>query len=265
MISWAESDRLLFLLALAAYALAACLAAGQLCRQGQRPYKMLRLAINSGFICNGTAIVTRTVESGHLPFANMYEFGLVFVFATVILSGIFARRYKANNLNAFIMPIVVILASTILISYHASRPLVPALKSYWLFIHVATAVAAYGALATACAVAIMYLWKYRLEKNEPNGETGCLSLSLEQMEMMAQARFICYALLNFADHYRGHMGRICMGKILAVGSQRNLVTDNLGYLCHLFAWPACSGVAGCKGHVVVSYRFYSRTHYFCRD
>lgn len=193
MVSWEGLDRSLFMLAVAAYSVAACLAAGQLYRQNRLLDTALGGTIILGLIGNGLAIVTRTLASGHLPFANMYEFGLVFVFVTVIIASIFERRYETYNLHVFVMPIVVILASTVMISYHASRPLVPALKSWWLIIHVVTAVIAYGALATACAVATMYLWRYRLVPNGHDGGAGCLWPSLESLEMVAD-RLVSWAM-----------------------------------------------------------------------
>lgn len=191
MVNWEGLDRSLFMLALVAYSIAACVAAGQLYSQSQWQYKTLRGAMIFGLISNGAAIVIRTMESGHLPFADMYEFGIVFVLVTVVLAAIFERRYEAYNLHAFVLPIVVVLAVTVIISYNASRPLVPALKSSWLVIHVVTAVVAYGALATACAVATMYLWRHRLIQNGHKDETDCLLPSLDRLEMLADRLVSC--------------------------------------------------------------------------
>lgn len=190
MMSWEEINRLLFMVATAAYAAAACFAAGRLYRQAQWLQQALRVAIIFGLISNGLAIAARAAASGHLPFADMYEFGIVFVFVTVVFASILEYRYEAYKLHAFALPLVVILAGTVICAYHAGRPLVPALKSYWLAIHVVTAVAAYGALATACAVATMYLWRERLIQNGFSGEAGLLP-SLEGLEMMADRLVSC--------------------------------------------------------------------------
>lgn len=190
MAGWGGWDRLLFFMALAAYAAAACFAVGQLLnKRTTLPYQALRGAIFIGLAGNGAAIVIRAMESGHLPFANMYEFGIVLVFVTVVLADLLARRYMVP-LHAFVLPVIVIMAYTILISYHASQSLMPALKSCWLIIHVIMAAAAYGSLTTACAVAAMYLYIKRL-KEEENKEHPLPSL--EQLDMLANL-LVSYAM-----------------------------------------------------------------------
>lgn len=191
MVLWEGIDRSLFIMAMAAYLVAASLAFGRLFRKGKM--YALRVVVVFGLICNGLAIVARTIESGHLPFADMYEFGIVLVFVTVVLAGFFEYQYKADNLHAFIMPIILILACTVIFAYRESRSLVPALKSQWLVIHVATAVVAYGALAIACAVATMYLWKHRLVENGHSGGVGQLLPSLEQLDIIAN-QLISFAM-----------------------------------------------------------------------
>lgn len=185
MVIWEETGRLLFIAASIAYLAAACFAVGKFFRQEQWLQRVVRGAIILGLVNNGLAIAARTAASGHLPFADMYEFGMVFIFITVVLASILEYRYKTYKLHAFVLPIMVILAGTVICSYHAGKPLVPALKSVWLIIHVATAVAAYGALATACAVATMYLWRERLIQNGTGDKAECLLPSLEQLEMTA--------------------------------------------------------------------------------
>lgn len=184
MMSWEGIDRILFFIALTAYLVAACLAAGQLYRQTRLLKQALNVTVGFGVITNGLAIVMRTIASGHSPFADMYEFGIVLVFITVVLTNFFERRYKAYNLHAFVLPLIVILASTVIISYHPSRPLVPALRSHWLIIHVASAAIAYGTLAVACAIATMYLCKKRLVQNGADSEALLLP-ALERLDVIA--------------------------------------------------------------------------------
>jgi cytochrome c-type biogenesis protein CcsB len=193
MAGWEDIGRLFFMAASAAYLAGACFAVGQLYGRGQWLNQAVRGAIILGLANNGLSIAARAAASGRLPFADMYEFGIVFIFVTVVLASILEYRYGAYKLHAFVLPITVILAGTVLCSYHAGRPLVPALKSFWLIIHVVTAVVAYGALATSCAVATMYLWRERLSQDGVGGKTGSSLPSLVQLEMMAD-RLVSWAM-----------------------------------------------------------------------
>lgn len=100
------------------------------------------------------SIGLRMIESGRLPFATMYEFGLLMVLTVHILALVLDLRYPSWKSRAFLYPTGFILASVILLFFQESRPLMPALKSWWLTSHVLTAVLSYGLLAvgTACAV-----------------------------------------------------------------------------------------------------------------
>ncbi|MDE2571159.1 MAG: c-type cytochrome biogenesis protein CcsB [bacterium] len=51
------------------------------------------------------------------------------------------------------------------------RPLVPALQSYWLAIHVPTVVASYAAFLLAFCTSVLYLIKYHLERSHTTGTT----------------------------------------------------------------------------------------------
>lgn len=190
MISWAGIERPLFYLAMAAYLAAAFGAIGLLFKKQTLLNHTLKITLCAGLIFNGLAIAARTLQAGYFPFTGMYEFGIVFVFATVMLTVFLARRYECRSLYAFVLPIMVILAVTVDLSYHGIKPLVPALKSCWLVIHVAAAVVAYGLLAAACATAVMYLWKQRLAAS---GNERDLGPSLQGLDLMA-GRLISWAI-----------------------------------------------------------------------
>ena len=67
----------------------------------------------------------------------------------------------------------------------------PALKSSWLSAHVLTALVAYGMLAVAFALALMYLWKANLEEK---GETGSWFEQLPSLELLERLVNRCILL-----------------------------------------------------------------------
>ena len=110
-----------------------------------------------GFVANTAAIVHRWSVAGRPPFSNMYEMLLSFVWTLALLTLIAERAYKVKIIGSITMPITVV--SVILMQLLPSdvRPLVPALQSTWLQVHVTLAMLSYAACALSFALAMMFL------------------------------------------------------------------------------------------------------------
>lgn len=104
------------------------------------------------------SLVTRSISTGHAPFANHYEFAVSFAWGMILAHVLVEWRYKVRTLALVVLPVILgmlIYATTL--SYEAS-PLVPALQnSPLLTMHVFTAALAYGAAAVGFGAAVMYL------------------------------------------------------------------------------------------------------------
>ena len=117
-----------------------------------------------GWLFHTAVLVLRTIEARHPPFSNIYESLIFFSWAIVICYLIFEYRYKLKTPGAFVLPLALLaLASARLLppGYRVVKPLLPALQSNWLIIHVASAFLAYACFAISFATAIMYLLKKR--------------------------------------------------------------------------------------------------------
>ena len=110
-----------------------------------------------GFAANTAAVAHRWSVAGRPPFSNMYEMLLSFVWTLALLTLIAERAYKVKIIGSITMPITVV--SVILMQLLPSdvRPLVPALQSTWLQVHVTLAMLAYAACAISFALAMMFL------------------------------------------------------------------------------------------------------------
>jgi len=148
-----------------------------------------------GLLCNSLALILRTVHSyrigiGQPPFTNLYSSMVFFSWAVVLIYLIFEKKYGYKALGAFVMPIAfLILASTALMS-NAIEPLVPALQSNWLLVHVVTCFFGYAAFAVAFGISIMYLVKNYYETiGAQKGIIGLLPSSdvLDDLEYKAVA------------------------------------------------------------------------------
>jgi cytochrome c-type biogenesis protein CcsB len=120
------------------------------------------------------ALVLRTVESGHAPFTNMYESLSFLAWSAVLAYLLIEGRYKIRRAGPYLMLIVIAvmaLASSPLMPKEA-RPLVPALQSYWLWLHVSVTLLGEAFFAVAFVTSIMFI---QAEARERRGGGGGLS------------------------------------------------------------------------------------------
>ncbi|MBB5547604.1 c-type cytochrome biogenesis protein CcsB [Paraburkholderia fungorum] len=120
-----------------------------------------------------TGLLVRWYESylisadvGHIPVSNLYEVFVLFCLITSLLYLYYERRYATRALGAFVL-LVISAAIGFLLWYTFSRqageiePLVPALQSWWMKIHVPANFIGYGSFALASMVGVAYLLKER--------------------------------------------------------------------------------------------------------
>jgi cytochrome c-type biogenesis protein CcsB len=111
-----------------------------------------------GMVAHLVAVITRGLAVDRAPWGNMYEFITALTCVAAIFFGYIVVRYRAWSLGVFVMGAVVLalgLAETLI--YTPAGPLVPALQSYWLSIHVTAMTLATGIFFVAVVLGIMYL------------------------------------------------------------------------------------------------------------
>ena len=112
-----------------------------------------------GIIVHTMALIWRTIESGHAPFTNMYESLSFLAWASILAYLFIETKYKIRKAGPYFMLIVIALmalASSPLMPKEAT-PLVPALQSYWLWLHVSVTLLGEAFFAVAFITSIMYL------------------------------------------------------------------------------------------------------------
>ncbi|MDA0633166.1 c-type cytochrome biogenesis protein CcsB [Nonomuraea sp. MCN248] len=111
-----------------------------------------------GWAANLAAIATRGLAADRWPWGNMYEFVVAICFAAVSAFLITNARQNIRFVGAFVMVSAALgLGLAVLKFYTAAGPVVPALNSYWLAIHVSAAILAGGLFTLAGAAGILYL------------------------------------------------------------------------------------------------------------
>lgn len=120
-------------------------------------------------------------DVGHIPVSNLYEVFILFSIITALLYLYYEGRYRTRALGGFVL-LVISAAVGFLLWYtfdrgaHEIQPLVPALKSYWMKIHVPANFIGYGAFALAAMVGIAYQIRDRAERHGATSVLPALDL-----------------------------------------------------------------------------------------
>ncbi|QRY61761.1 c-type cytochrome biogenesis protein CcsB [Gordonia sp. PDNC005] len=115
-----------------------------------------------GFLAHLVSIVLRGVATDRAPWGNMYEFISLTMLACV-LAGVVALRKPAYRplLSFVLLPVVLLMFIGGRYLYTQPAPVVPALKSYWLIIHVSIISVASGVLLVSGVASVLYLVRQR--------------------------------------------------------------------------------------------------------
>lgn len=110
-----------------------------------------------GWLGHLAFFVTRWIGSGHIPTSNMYEFmtflGMAMMFAFFVVYLI----YRNTLLGAFTLPLVILIVAYASVFPSEVQPLIPALNSIWLRIHVTFAATGEAFFAVGFAAALIQL------------------------------------------------------------------------------------------------------------
>lgn len=112
-----------------------------------------------GFAAQLVYFITRWIAAKHAPVSNLFEFttffGMMLVFSFIMIYFI----YRASVLGLFALPIAILVIAYASMFPREITPLIPSLKSYWLYIHVTTAATGESILAISFVAGLIYLIK----------------------------------------------------------------------------------------------------------
>jgi cytochrome c-type biogenesis protein CcsB len=127
--------------------------------------KFASLATWVGLLANTGAVAHRWYEAGHPPFASIYEMLLSFVWTLAALTLIAEKKFKVKVIGTVTMPVAIVGVVLMQLLRTEVHPLVPALQSTWLHVHVTLAMLAYAACALSFALAMMFLIQDKMESD----------------------------------------------------------------------------------------------------
>ncbi|MGM7684835.1 c-type cytochrome biogenesis protein CcsB [Cytobacillus sp. Hm23] len=130
-----------------------------------------------GFVSQLGYFILRWIVAGHAPVSNLFEFttffGMMLVGAFIFIYII----YKASVLGLFTLPIAMLVIAYASMFPTDISPLIPALQSDWLYIHVITVSAGQAILAVSFAAGLIYLVR-SVDQSKKSKRTFWLELIL---------------------------------------------------------------------------------------
>lgn len=133
-----------------------------------------------GLILHTVALVMRTVVSGHAPFTNMYESMSFLSWAVVAAYFVFNRKKSRTRLGPFLVLMVILLMAVTSspLMPKTIEPLVPALQSYWLWLHVSVTLLGEAFFAVAFIAGLLYLTAPSDEKRKEYDALGYKAVAI---------------------------------------------------------------------------------------
>lgn len=142
-------------------------------------------------------------DFGHIPVSNLYEVFVLFCIITALLYLYYEDKFENRQLG-FFSSISISLAVGFVFWYsyakggHEIQPLVPALKSYWMKIHVPANFVGYGAFSLSAMLGIAWLVKDALIKRNPDGLSARLPDSQLMDDIMYKSIALGFAFFTIA-------------------------------------------------------------------
>ncbi|MEQ2528188.1 c-type cytochrome biogenesis protein CcsB [Bacillaceae bacterium CLA-AA-H227] len=112
-----------------------------------------------GFLSQLGFFITRWIVGGHAPLSNMFEYTAFFGMCLVLAFILIYFLYKTSVLGLFVLPIALLVIAYASMFPRDISPLIPALQSYWLQIHVSTVALGEAILAVSFGSGLIYLVK----------------------------------------------------------------------------------------------------------
>ncbi|MFJ2113676.1 MULTISPECIES: c-type cytochrome biogenesis protein CcsB [unclassified Streptomyces] len=134
-----------------------------------------------GWAIEAAGVVARALSVQRAPWGNMYEFNITF--STVVVGVYLTLLVMKKNIRWLGLPLMTTvlldLGLAVTVLYTASDQLVPALHSYWLWIHVSTAIFCGAVFYVGAIATLLYLFRERYESKLAAGlKPGAFAVSV---------------------------------------------------------------------------------------
>jgi ABC-type transport system involved in cytochrome c biogenesis permease subunit len=136
-----------------------------------------------GFLLHVAYYITRWMGQGHAPLSNMFEYMTFLAMMTILGYIVIYAIYKNVKLGVFVLALAITLMGYASVFDSTPQPLIPALQSHWLKLHVSFVALSQGLFAVAFAAGLMYIIRTVSQKGW-NKQTISLELFLLTVFML---------------------------------------------------------------------------------
>lgn len=153
-----------------------------------------------GALAHTGILVTRGMATDRLPWGNMYEFATAVVLVAVVAYVVLAvRTPNLRHIGVFVLgPVVLSLVAIGLGLYTEAAPVVAALRSSWLAIHVTAAILGFGVFVVSGIAAALYLVKARPGADEGGGVVARLPAAATLDRVAHRTAVLGFPIWTFA-------------------------------------------------------------------
>ncbi|MFN3975665.1 MAG: c-type cytochrome biogenesis protein CcsB [Aquificaceae bacterium] len=148
-----------------AYALSSIIYISTILLRDRAVQLLASLSLYLGLALNLAGMVRRTIQTyelgvPHPPWSNLFEALTFWSFVVGLVYLFLEKKYHLRLIGVVVVPLVFSLSAFAI--FYASKeitPLMPALRSYWLYLHVVTAFIGYAGFTVGFGGALLYLLK----------------------------------------------------------------------------------------------------------
>ncbi len=138
-------------------------------------------------------VLTRGLAAERVPWGNMYEFGCAAILVSLTAYIVLVRAWSIDWVGPIITGFGTVVLGASMLVYVPAGPLVPALHSYWLVIHVLGAMISGAAFLVGAAASVLYLIKSRAERKTPEDERSGFLWSIPESARIDQIAYRVHA------------------------------------------------------------------------
>ena len=136
------------------------------------------------------AFVTRGLAAGRFPLGNLYEYILFMTAVIMVVVAVVVQRKNWHTVWPWLLfPMVIAMFLNSTVFHMQAAPVVPALQSYWLPVHVSSASIGASVGLVSGAFALLYLLRMRQPRGEEHGFLGAILRPLPDAKTLDQIAY----------------------------------------------------------------------------
>ena len=187
----------------------------------------------AGLLANTGAVLHRWYEAGHPPFASLYEMLLSFVWTLAALTLIAEKVYGVKVIGTVTMPVSIVGVVLMQLLRSDVKPLVPALQSTWLHVHVSLAMLAYAACALSFALAMMFLIQDKMKTETFLAATSVFTVGIYAAALTRFEKWGGFSVIAWDAENKSEM-------FLSRGVRLFVTIPDLGWLMLIVTLAVCA-------------------------